>query len=66
MFDDIANDTLTDDYVVNRMFDLVRSGQTGTEEYAMLDAMIVARMAGCYQSDTQPDSAAQRSQTADA
>lgn len=49
MFDDTANDTLTDDYVVNRMFDLVRTGQTGTEEYAMLDAVIVARMAGCYQ-----------------
>lgn len=51
MYDDIANETLTDDYVVNRMFDLVRSGQTGTEEYAMLDAMIVARMAGCYQAE---------------
>lgn len=62
MFDANTNETLTDDYVVNRMFDLVRTGQTGTEEYAMLDAVIVARMAGRYQSDasdaTQPSQAA--------
>lgn len=64
MFDDIANEPLTDDYVINRMFDLVRSGQTGTDEYAMLDAVIVARMAGCYQADAQD--AAPRSRTADA
>lgn len=37
---------------VNRMFDLVRNGETGCPEYAMLDAMIVAGLQQAYGDDT--------------
>ena len=59
MFDDIANQGLSDDYVVNRMFDLVRSGDTSTDEFAMLDAVIVDRLCKSYPidaADTAPQS----------
>lgn len=45
------NDTQTADSqhdAVNRMFDLVRSGETGGAEYAMLDAMILAGLQQAY------------------
>lgn len=64
MFDDINSQPLSDDYVVNRMFDLVQSGATGTEEFAMLDAVIVGRLTESYPVD--PMDAEPRSQTADA
>ena len=48
------NDTETADSrhdAVNRMFDLVRSGETGCAEYAMLDAMILAGLQQAYGED---------------
>lgn len=48
------NDTQTTDNqhdAVNRMFDLVRSGDTGCAEYAMLDAMILAGLQQAYGED---------------
>lgn len=62
MFEDSVTEGLTDDYVVNRMFDLVRTGETGTDEYVMLDAVMLSRMATRYPADAKD--AAPASQTA--
>lgn len=62
MFDDIATQGLSDDYVVSRMFDLVHAGDTDTEEFAMLDSVILNRLTRSYPADAAD--AAPQSQTA--
>lgn len=39
---------ITDEYAVNRMFELTLVGQTASNEYAMLDAVIRERLLKAY------------------
>lgn len=51
MFENADSGTLPDDYVVNRMFELVQQGQTDCNEFALLDALIQARLREAYPAD---------------
>ena len=62
MFDSNPTQGLSDDYVVNRMFDLVRNGDTSTDEFARLDAAILKGLAQSYPADA--EDTAPQSQTA--
>lgn len=48
MSDTIETNSITSEYAVNRMFELVLEGRTGDGEYAMLDNVIRARLLQTY------------------
>lgn len=43
-----ADNALSDDMAISRMFDLVQNGQTDNSEFALLDAVIQARLRRAY------------------
>ena len=48
MSDAIESNGISDEYAVNRMYELVTAGQTAGEEYARLDQVIRARLLAAY------------------
>ena len=48
MFENSETSAISDDYAVHRMFELVHGGQTDNSEYALLDALIQARLRQAY------------------
>lgn len=48
MFENTDSNLVSNDHVVQRMFELVCEGQTESSEYALLDAVIQARLRQTY------------------
>lgn len=63
MSDSTETSSISSEYAVNRMFELVLEGRTSDDEYAMLDHVIRARLLQTY--DDGHLEATPRAQTAD-
>jgi hypothetical protein len=48
MFDSTETTGISNEHAIQRMFELVRDGQTDGSEYALLDAVIQARLRQTY------------------
>lgn len=59
MFENTEVSSISDDHAVNRMFELVQLGQTDSNEYALLDAVIQSRLRQAYPVEEQDASIAQ-------
>lgn len=55
MNDAIETTAISDEYAVNRMFELVTEGRTASEEYARLDQVIRSRLLAAYDDGTLED-----------
>lgn len=59
MFDQPSEAGISDQYAIDRMFELSRSGEFDHREFALLDAVIQSRLRQTYD-DSQDDACEQR------
>lgn len=58
MFENTETSGISNDHAVQRMFELVSEGRTDSSEYALLDAVIQARLRQTYDDSAVLDAAA--------